>query len=75
MADDVMKVIIKLLSVIINNEVQRDQWINGYNHAFDMSPLEMVNLGREEEVIRYLMYQFIWLTVIFYIPKVTTVVA
>ena len=57
MADDVMKVIIKLLSVIINNEVQRDQWINGYNHAFDMSPLEMVNLGREEEVIRYLMYQ------------------
>ena len=57
MTSDVMKVIIKLLSVIINNEVQRDQWINGYNHAFDMSPLEMVNLGREEEVIRYLMYQ------------------
>jgi hypothetical protein len=57
MADDVMKVIIKLLSVIINNEVQQDQWMKGYNHAFDMSPLEMVNLGREEEVIRYLMYQ------------------
>ena len=57
MADDVMKVIIKLLSVIINNEVQQDQWMKGYNYAFDMSPLEMVNLGREEEVIRYLMYQ------------------
>jgi hypothetical protein len=49
--------IIKLLSIIVNNEVQRDQWINGYNHAFDMSPLEMIKLGREEEVIKYLMYQ------------------
>ena len=49
--------IIKLLSIIVNNKVQQDQWINSYNHAFDMSPLEMVNLGREEEVIRYLMYQ------------------
>jgi hypothetical protein len=49
--------IIKLLSIVVNNEVQRDQWMNGYNYAFDMSPLEMINLGREEEVIRYLMYQ------------------
>jgi hypothetical protein len=49
--------ITRLLSIIINNEVQKDQWMNGYNHAFDMSPIEMINLGREEEVIRYLMYQ------------------
>jgi hypothetical protein len=49
--------ITRLLSIIVNNEVQQDQWMKGYNHAFDMSPLEMVNLGREKEVIRYLMYQ------------------
>jgi hypothetical protein len=49
--------ITRLLSIIVNNEVQQDQWMKGYNHAFGMSPLEMVNLGREEEVIRYLMYQ------------------
>ncbi len=57
MTDNTTSVIVKLLSIIVNNEVQQDQWMNGYNHAFDMSPLEMVNLGREEEVIKYLMYQ------------------
>ncbi len=49
--------IIRLLSVIINNEAQRDKWMNGYNHAFKMSPVEMIKAGKEEEVIRYLMYQ------------------
>ena len=57
MADGAKAVIVKLLSIIVNNELQRDQWLKGYNHAFDMSPLEMVDLGREEEVGKYLMYQ------------------
>jgi hypothetical protein len=46
-----------LLSLIISDKTQRDQWMNNMNLEFDMSPLEMIKLGREEEVIRYLMYQ------------------
>lgn len=49
--------VIDLLSIIVNNEAQRDQWMNGHNHALGMSPLEMIKLGRKEEVIKYLMYQ------------------
>jgi hypothetical protein len=42
-----------LLSFIIGYE-DYDTWINGYNKAFDMSPQEMIDLGREDEVVSYL---------------------
>jgi len=43
----------ELLSFIIGHE-DYDTWINGYNKAFNMSPQEMINLGREDEVVSYL---------------------
>lgn len=43
----------ELLSFIIGQE-DYDTWINGYNKAFNMSPQEMINLGREDEVVSYL---------------------
>lgn len=42
----------QLLSFIIGQE-DYDVWLNSYNKAFDMSPQEMIDLGREEEVISY----------------------
>jgi hypothetical protein len=55
--DDLEMSIDDLLSLIIKDKLDRDVWMNGMNLAFDMSPLEMIKLGREEEVIKYLMYQ------------------
>ncbi len=46
-----------LLTLIIKDKSDRDIWMNGMNLEFGMSPLEMIKLGREEEVIKYLMYQ------------------
>lgn len=41
------------LSFIIGQEYW-EEWLNGYNKAFDMTPQEMINLGREDEVVKYL---------------------
>jgi hypothetical protein len=41
------------LSFIVGQEYWED-WLQGYNKAFDMSPQEMIDLGREDEVISYL---------------------
>ena len=49
-----------LLERIINDDpINQDKWMNGYNHAFGMSPQEMIDQGREEEVIDYLVYQIV----------------
>jgi len=42
-----------VLSFIVGNE-DMDKWLNGYNKAFEMTPQEMINLGREDEVVNYL---------------------
>ena len=55
--DDLEMGIDDLLTLLIEDKSDRDTWMTGMNLAFDMSPLEMIKLGREEEVIRYLMYQ------------------
>ena len=31
-----------------------DNWLNGHNIHFGMSPQEMIDLGREDEVVKYL---------------------
>lgn len=46
----------RLLAMIINNEDQRKQWMDGMNLHFGISPKEMLEAGREQEVINYLMY-------------------
>lgn len=44
-----------LLDLLLDDENQT-KWVNGYNHAFNMSPKQMIDAGREEEVINYLYY-------------------
>lgn len=41
------------LSFIIGQEYC-EEWLNGYNKAFEMTPKEMIDLGREDEVVKYL---------------------
>jgi hypothetical protein len=41
------------LSFIIGQEYW-EEWLNGYNKAFNMTPQQMINLGREDEVVQYL---------------------
>jgi hypothetical protein len=55
--DDLEMGIDDLLTLIIKDKSDRDIWMNDMNLEFGMSPLEMIKLGREEEVIKYLMYQ------------------
>jgi hypothetical protein len=42
-----------ILSFIIGQE-DFDTWLNVYNKAFGMTPQEMIDLGREDEVTNYL---------------------
>lgn len=44
----------KLLMMALQNDELVDQWLNGYNHAFKMTPQEMIDIKREDEVISYL---------------------
>lgn len=48
------KEIYHLLSILLRDEDDRELWLNGYNHAFGMSPLKMMSMGRQEEVFSYL---------------------
>ncbi len=41
-----------LLFIIGDEDI--DGWLNGYNTNFGMSPQEMIDLGREDEVVKYL---------------------
>lgn len=45
--------LLKTLSLIVGDEYLQD-WLNGYNKTFDMTPKEMIDLGREDEVVKYL---------------------
>ena len=42
-----------VLSFIVGDK-DMDKWLNGYNKAFGMTPQDMINLGREDEVVNYL---------------------
>jgi len=42
-----------VLSFIVGDK-DMDKWLNGYNKAFGMTPQEMIDLGREDEVVNYL---------------------
>lgn len=42
-----------LLLFIIGHE-QINIWLNGHNTHFGMSPQKMIDLGREDEVVKYL---------------------
>lgn len=49
----------KLIPALLDLILLRDQhhaWLLSYNTNFDMSPMEMINQGREKEVIEYLKY-------------------
>lgn len=43
----------KLLTILFAQELH-DQWLDGHNLAFGMTPQEMIDSGREEEVLSYL---------------------
>ena len=43
----------ELLTAIMGPE-RHDIWLEGYNTHFGMSPQKMIDLGKEEEVIKYL---------------------
>ncbi len=45
---------IKKLLTILFDEDLHDKWLNSHNLAFGMTPQEMINSQREEEVLSYL---------------------
>lgn len=48
------KEIKKLLTIMFKDDNLSDLWLNSHNNAFNMNPQEMIDIGREEEVINYL---------------------
>lgn len=44
----------QLLTAIMGDTEDQYLWINGYNTFFNMSPQEMIDQGREDEVASYL---------------------
>jgi hypothetical protein len=49
------KEIKKLLTILFDEDLH-DKWLNGHNLKFGMTPQEMIDSGREEEVLSYLDY-------------------
>jgi hypothetical protein len=47
--------ITKLLTILFNEDLH-DKWLDSHNLAFGMTPQEMIDSGREEEVLSYLDY-------------------
>ena len=47
------KEIKKLLTILFDEDLH-DKWLDGYNLAFGMTPQEMIDSQREEEVLSYL---------------------
>lgn len=43
----------KLLTILLPEEMH-SVWLDGHNLAFGMTPQEMIDSGREEEVLNYL---------------------
>lgn len=41
-----------LLFIVGHEDIET--WLNGHNLHFGMSPQKMIDLGREEEVVKYL---------------------
>ena len=52
-----IQVINELLNIVLQDHINIRKWLYGHNTHFGMSPNEMIEAGRSEEVIRYLMYQ------------------
>ena len=46
----------KLLAAILESEEHQGLWLNSHNTNFGMHPQEMIDQGREDEVISYLLY-------------------
>jgi hypothetical protein len=51
------QIILALLKNMLSDDLQIRKWLYGHNTYFGMSPDEMIQAGRSEEVIGYLMYQ------------------
>ena len=47
---------IKKLLTILFDEDLHDKWLDSHNLEFGMTPQEMIDSGREEEVLSYLDY-------------------
>ena len=47
---------IKKLLTILFDEDLHDKWLDSHNLVFGMTPQEMIDSGREEEVLSYLDY-------------------
>lgn len=46
----------ELMKIAIGDHLQIRQWFYGYNTKFEMSPSEMIQAGRSDEVIAYLVW-------------------
>ena len=47
--------ITKLLTILLDKDLHV-KWLDSHNTAFGMTPQEMIDSGREEEVLSYLIY-------------------
>jgi hypothetical protein len=52
--EDITNEILALLANLLPGQNERELWMNGKNKAFLISPLEMIEKGRAQEVIAYL---------------------
>ena len=50
------KEIDELLSILLKEESDRAKLMKGMNLSFGMTPIKMIELGRGQEVINYLLY-------------------
>lgn len=49
-----MKEETRQLLIVIMGPERHDLWLEGHNLHFGMSPQKMIDLGKEDEVIKYL---------------------
>ncbi len=52
--ENIKNIILALLANLLPGQKERELWMNGKNKAFLISPLEMIEKGRAQEVIAYL---------------------
>jgi hypothetical protein len=52
--EDITNEILALLANLLPGQKERELWMNGKNKAFLISPMEMIEKGRAQEVIAYL---------------------
>ncbi len=52
--ESIRKEILVLLDNLLPDPKEKELWMNGKNKAFILSPIEMINSGRAQEVVAYL---------------------